>query len=67
MPARTKQQFKYIWAMRRKYKSKKKAPKRMKWVFDREWTDVDFKSLPERANEGVIMRFHDWVEATFNK
>ena len=24
MPAKSKQQFKYIWAMRRKYKSKKK-------------------------------------------
>ena len=35
MPVKSKQQFKYIYAMRRKYKSKKKAPKNMKWVFNK--------------------------------
>lgn len=61
MPAKSQQQLKFIWAMRRKYKSKKKAPKRMKWVFDREWTDVRFSELPKKVSEGAIMKFHDWA------
>ena len=49
MPARSKQQFKFIWTLRNKYKSKKKAPKKYKWVFDREWTeDINYKKLPKK-------------------
>ena len=33
MPVRSKSQLKYIFAMRKKYKSKKNAPKDKKWVF----------------------------------
>ncbi len=59
MPAKSKQQFKYIYAMRRKYKSKKKAPKGMKWVFNKEWTDdISFKDLPKKIKEKYI---HDFV------
>jgi hypothetical protein len=48
MPAKSKQQFKYIRAMRNKYKSKKNAPKSMKWTFDKELTkNVPFKELPK--------------------
>lgn len=54
MPATSKQQFKYIWAMRNKYGSKSKAPKRMKWVFDDEWTDVDFKKLPKKKKQKKV-------------
>ena len=50
MPARSQQQAKFIWAMRNKYGSKKKAPKNMKWVFDEEWTEgIKMKSLPKYA------------------
>jgi hypothetical protein len=59
MPSKSKQQFKYIWAMRRKYKSKKKAPKNMKWVFNKEWTDdISFKDLPKKVKESHL---HDFV------
>ena len=61
MPARSKNQFKYIWAMRRKYKSKKKAPKSMKWVFDDEWTDVEYKDLPKKIKERHIQSYIDFV------
>ena len=65
MPAKSQQQLKYIWAMRRKYKSKKKAPKNMKWIFDKEWVDVKFRDLPKTANEN-ISNFSDWVAVYFN-
>lgn len=61
MPAKSKNQFKYIWAMRRKYKSKKKAPKSMKWVFDDEWTDVEYKDLPKKIKERHIQSYIDFV------
>lgn len=61
MPAKSKNQFKYIWAMRRKYKSKKKAPKSMKWVFDEEWTDVEYKDLPKKIKERHIQSYIDFV------
>lgn len=52
MPAKSKQQMKYIYAMRNKYGSKKNAPKDMKWVFDQEWTSgVKMKKLPEKAGD----------------
>lgn len=48
MPAKSQQQLKFIFAMRRKYGSKKSAPKNMKWLFDKEWTDVRYKDLPKK-------------------
>jgi hypothetical protein len=48
MPAKSQQQLKFIFAMRRKYGSKKNAPKNMKWVFDKEWTNVRYKDLPKK-------------------
>jgi hypothetical protein len=63
MPSRSKQQFKFIWAMRRKWGSKKKAPKNMKWVFDEEWTkDVHFKKLPNKIKESQIFNFEDFLQ-----
>lgn len=60
MPSKSKQQFRYIWAMRRKYKSKKKAPKNMKWVFNKDWTDnIKFKDLPKKVKENYI---HDFLK-----
>lgn len=61
MPAKTKRQFKYIWAMRRKYKSKKKAPKNMKWVFGKEWTDVSYKNLPESIKTRYVQSYIDFL------
>lgn len=48
MSAQSKKQFRFIQAMRAKYNSKDKAPEKMKWVFDSEWTDVNYDKLPER-------------------
>ena len=63
MPAKSQQQTKYIWTMRSKYGSKKKAPKNMKWVFDKEWTEgVKMKSLPKYAENESIMRFEEFNE-----
>ena len=68
MPAKSKHQFKYIWAMRNKYKSKKKAPKNMKWVFDKEWTDVSFKDLPKKIKERHVASYVDFLnEAYFGR
>jgi len=50
MPAKSKQQLKYIWAMRHKYKNKKEAPKHMKWVFNKDWTQgVKASGLPTKV------------------
>jgi hypothetical protein len=50
MPAKSKQQLKYIWAMRHKYKNKKIAPKHMKWVFNKDWTQgVKASGLPTKV------------------
>ncbi len=59
MPAKSKPHFRYIQAMRRKYGSRKKAPKDMKWVFHKKWTDVSYKDLPENLKERHI---HSYIE-----
>ena len=52
MPVKSKSQLKYIFTMRKKYKSKKNAPKHMKWVFNDEWTKgVDTGSLPNKIKD----------------
>ena len=66
MPAKSKQQFKYIWAMRNKYKSKKKAPKSMKWVFNKEWTDgIYYKDLPRKEREKHIASFVEFLNESY--
>ena len=56
MPSKSKQQFRYIWAMRNKYKSRKKAPKNMKWIFNKKWTDnIKYKDLPKKVKESHII------------
>ena len=65
MPVKSKQQFKYIYAMRRKYGSKKKAPKKMKWVFNKEWTDVSFKDLPKKIKEKNIYSYVDFLNEVY--
>ena len=73
--AKSKQQFKYIWTMRNKYKSQEEAPDNMKWVFKKDWThDVPFHDLPTKVKkkkkkkskmkkkyENVITQFSDFL------
>lgn len=50
MSSKSKKQMKFIYAMRKKYGSKKNAPQDKKWVFDSEWTSgVDMDKLPTRV------------------
>lgn len=66
MPAKSQQQMKFIYAMRGKYGSKKKAPKNMKWVFDKEWTSgVKMKKLPNKVKESRIMNFESFVNESY--
>lgn len=67
--AKSQQQMKYIYAMRGKYGSKKKAPKNMKWVFDEEWTSgIKMKKLPKKIkkNESHIMNFASFVNESYD-
>ena len=45
MPAKSKNQFKFIQTIRSKYKDKESTPEKYKWVWDSEWTDVDYSEL----------------------
>jgi hypothetical protein len=52
MPVKSKSQLKYIFTMRKKYKSKKNTPEHMKWVFNDEWSKgVDTGSLPNKIKD----------------
>lgn len=58
MPAKSKKQLRFIYAMRNKYKKKKYAPKNMKWVFNKEWTEgVKMKDLPEYVKKNESFKF----------
>jgi len=61
MPAKSKQQWKFIFAMRGKYGSKEKAPEDMKWVFDDKWTDTDYDELPTKVKQESII----WYKPLF--
>jgi hypothetical protein len=66
MPAKSKQQYRYIWAMRRKYKSKKKAPKNMKWIFNKDWTDdIKYKDLPKKIKEKYLYNFVEFINEKY--
>lgn len=63
MPSKSKQQFKFIWALRNKYGTRKKAPKKMKWIFDEKWTkNVNYKDLPDKIKESKILNFRQFVD-----
>lgn len=52
MPVTSKAMWKKIWAMRNKYGSKAKTPKKDKWIWEDDWfKDVKFDSLPNKVNE----------------
>lgn len=57
MPARSKRQLGLIYSKRNKYGSRKNTPKKWKWVWGKEWTDVDYKKLPEKTSEHIITKF----------
>jgi len=62
MPAKSKQQLKYIWAMRNKYKNKKEAPKHMKWVFNKDWSQgVKASGLPTK-----VKSFQSYVSENYD-
>jgi len=51
MPAKSEKQLRLIWAIRRKYKTKSKTPKKWKWVWGEEWTHLEKESLILRFSE----------------
>jgi len=55
MPAKTEKQRRFIWAIRRKYGTRKNAPKKWKWVFGEEWSHL--------AKESHILNFNQFNEA----
>jgi hypothetical protein len=47
---KSKQQLKYIYVALHKYKNKKSAPKHMKWIFNKDWTQgVKTSELPTKV------------------
>lgn len=64
MPSRSQQQMKFIWSMRKKYGSRRKAPKKMKWVFNQEWTKgIKFNDLPKKIES--LNFIHSFKEFTY--
>jgi hypothetical protein len=62
MPAHSRQQLKYIYAMRRKYKNKKTTPKNMKWIFNKDWTQgVKTTGLPTK-----VKNFQTYVSENYS-
>jgi hypothetical protein len=53
MPAKSKKQLRLIWAIRGKYKTKNKTPKKWKWVWGEEWTHLQ--------KESFILRFEEFI------
>lgn len=68
MPAKSQSQAKYIFAMRNKYGTKKKAPKNMKWVFDEEWTSgVKVGKLPNKVKESRLFGYDSFINESETK
>ena len=44
MPAKSEKQLRLIYAIRNRYKSRSKAPKKWKWVFKKEWGRLEESS-----------------------
>lgn len=62
MPVKSKKQFKLVQLLRNKYGSKKNAPKKYHWAFEKGWTDVDYQKLPQKVSETKVMKFDEWSE-----
>ena len=52
----SKSQFKLIQAMRTKYGTETDTPEKWKWVWKDEWTNVDFKELPNKVSRESLKR-----------
>lgn len=71
MPIKSKKQFKLIQSKRKQYKSESKAPKKWKWIFDKDFdpSKVDYDSLPEDKNtiEEYFNSFYDIGHSFFEE
>ena len=61
MPAQSKSQLRYIFALRDKYKTKKNTPEDKQWIWDKEWEDVDWDKLPDKADESIFESFNTYL------
>jgi len=49
MPSQSKNQWKFIYAKRGEYKTKKDTPDKWLWIWDSKWfNNVDYSSLPNK-------------------
>ena len=51
MPASSKSQYRYIRMLKERYGSEADTPDEHKWVWERAWTDVDYKKLPDAVEK----------------
>jgi hypothetical protein len=50
MSIQSRQQLKFIFSMRRKYKTEENTPKHMRWIFNKDWSqDVEASGLPTKV------------------
>jgi hypothetical protein len=49
--------------MRKKYGSRRRTPRKMKWVFDQEWTKgIKFNDLPKKIESlNFIQSFNEFI------
>lgn len=71
MPAKSKNQLKMIYAKRSQYGNKDKTPEKWKWIWEKDWTDVKMKNLPQKAehkkNNNYINEFRKVVKEEIKK
>jgi len=56
MPAKSKSQLRLIYARRNQYKSKAKTPKKWKWIWEKEWGELE-KGAPEKVEESIFEKY----------
>ena len=61
MPAKSKRQLRLIYANRKHYKTMKNTPKKWKWIWEEGWTNVNYKKLPQKVEEHMIVKFDDFI------
>jgi len=55
MPAKSKQQLKLIYVKRGQYQGIEITPDDWKWIWDKEWDDIDYTKLPDKiSNEHYL-------------
>jgi hypothetical protein len=63
--ARSKKQLRLIYTKRKTFKTLKNTPNDWKWIWDKEWTNVNVKKLPEKVKESIITKFDDFVNEKY--